>query len=94
VKEQLQSLVQQMRQLGISYEAASREFKKQYILSVLAGHRGNQSRAARQLNMHRNTLSRILTELEIDPRQVRTAARRPPRSVENTPVAERRTVNH
>ena len=38
--EKLQDLVQQMRQLGMSYEAASREFKKQYILSVLASHRG------------------------------------------------------
>ncbi len=94
MKEQLEALVQQMRQLGISYEDAARDFKKQYILSVLASHRGNQSRAARHLNMHRNTLSRILAELEIDPRQVRTAARRPPRSVENTTLPQRKTVNH
>ncbi len=90
MKEQLESLVQQMRQHGMAYESATKEFKKQYILSVLASHRGNQSRAARHLNMHRNTLSRILTELEIDPRQVRTATRRPPRSVERNHVAERK----
>ena len=90
--EQLEALIQQMRQLGISYESATREFKKQYLLSVLASLRGNQSRAARHLNMHRNTLSRILAELEINPREVRTATRRPPRSVEATPIAPRKTA--
>jgi hypothetical protein len=30
--------------------------------------------------VHRNTLSRILNELKIDPAQVRTGMRRPPRS--------------
>ena len=91
--EQLATLVHLMHQQGIGYEAAVREFKKQYIYGVLAVHRGNQCRAARELNMHRNTLSRILSELEIDVRQVRSASRRPPRRVENAAMPERKASN-
>jgi len=43
-----------------------REFKKRFILAVLEENKGNQCRAARELGMHRNTLSRTLAELEID----------------------------
>ena len=56
-----------------------REFKKKFILTVLQENNGNQCRAARELGMHRNTLSRTLDELKIDVRQLRDA-KRPPRS--------------
>src|SRR5258705_12300926 len=42
---------------GISYESSVREFKRCYLLEVLARHKGNQSKAAEGLGMHRNTLS-------------------------------------
>jgi predicted ArsR family transcriptional regulator len=58
-----------------------REFKRQYILEVLARHRGNQCKAAEELGMHRNTLSRTLTELGMDSTQIRQGMRRPPTSV-------------
>ncbi len=65
---------------GITYNEALREFKKRFLLEVLAHHKGNQCKAAKDLGMHRNTLSRIIAELEIDPSEIRTGPKRPPRS--------------
>ncbi len=58
VKRELDSLVTQMHSSGIRYEDAVREFKKQFLREVLVAHRGNQCKAAEELGMHRNTLSR------------------------------------
>ena len=80
MKRELDSLVSQMHAGGITYDEAIREFKKRFILEVLAAHRGNQCKAAKELGMHRNTLSRTITELKIDVRQLRDGVRRPPRS--------------
>ena len=80
MKRELDSLVVQMRAGGITYEEAVREFKRRFLLEVLANHRGNQCKAAKELGVHRNTLSRMLAELQIDPAVVRSGARRPPRS--------------
>lgn len=84
MKRELDSLVMQMRAGGITYEEAVREFKRRFLLEVLANHRGNQCKAAKELGVHRNTLSRMLAELQIDPAAVRTGARRPPRSERGT----------
>ena len=71
----------QMYKGGILYNEAVREFKKKFILAVLQENKGNQCKAARQLGMHRNTLSRTITELELDIKALRGGgARRPPRS--------------
>jgi DNA-binding NtrC family response regulator len=80
VKDQLEALIMQMYKSNILYSEAVREFKKKFILTVLQENKGNQCRAARELGMHRNTLSRTITELKIDVRQLRDGARRPPRS--------------
>jgi DNA-binding protein Fis len=85
VKDQLETLVHQMYNSGILYSEAVREFKKRFLLTVLQENQGNQCRAARQLGMHRNTLSRTISELKLDIRAVRNGARRPPRSAR--PVA-------
>lgn len=79
VKDQLEALIMQMYKSNILYSEAVREFKKKFILTVLQENNGNQCRAARELGMHRNTLSRTLDELKIDVRQLRDA-KRPPRS--------------
>jgi Fis family transcriptional regulator, factor for inversion stimulation protein len=79
VKRELDSLVTQMHAGGITYLEAVREFKKRFILEVLAHHRGNQCKAARELGMHRNTLSRTIAELELDPAQIRNGLKRPAR---------------
>lgn len=78
MKSQLEALVAQMHDSGILYSEAVREFKKCYIMNVLERNGGNQCKAARELGMHRNTLSRTIAELELDVTQVR-AMRRPPR---------------
>lgn len=66
-----------MHSAGITYADAVRQFKKRYILEVLAHHKGNQCKAATELGMHRNTLSRTLAELEMDSVQIRKGMRRP-----------------
>ena len=81
MKRDLDNLVLQMHADGIAYAEAVREFKKRYILEVLSRHRGNQCKASEELGMHRNTLSRTLTELGLDSAQIRQGMRRPPRPV-------------
>ena len=80
VKDQLEALIMQMYKSNILYSEAVREFKKRFILTVLQENKGNQCRAARELDMHRNTLSRTIAELKIDVRQLRDGGKRPPRS--------------
>ena len=80
MKRELDSLVAQMYAGGITYAEAVREFKKRFLLEVLANHRGNQCKAAKDLGVHRNTLSRMIAELEINPTEIRMGLKRPVRS--------------
>ena len=80
MKRELDSLVTQMHSSGIPYEEAVREFKRQYLREVLVAHRGNQCKAAEELGMHRNTLSRAMAELGLELTEVRTGLKRPVRS--------------
>ncbi len=80
MKRELESLVMRMHSGGITYEEAVREFRKRFVVEVLAQHRGNQCKAAKELGIHRNTLSRMIAELEIDPAQIRKGLKRPARS--------------
>ena len=80
MKDQLEALILQMYESNLLYSEAVREFKKRFIITVLEENRGNQCKAARQLGMHRNTLSRTMQELKIDVRPMRTGTKRPPRS--------------
>lgn len=65
MKEQLEALIQQMVEKGIRYDAIVQDFEKCYITRVLERVKGNQSRAARTLGMHRNTLSRKIAEYNL-----------------------------
>ena len=80
MRDQLEALIVQMYRSNILYSEAVREFKKKFILTVLQENKGNQCRAARELGMHRNTLSRTLAELDLDTAQIRNGMRRPPSS--------------
>jgi len=80
VRRDLDSLVTRMHSSGISYEDAVREFKRQFLREVLVTHRGNQCKAADELGMHRNTLSRTMAELGLNLAEVRATLKRPPRS--------------
>ncbi len=75
MRRDLDSLVTQMHSTGIRYEDAVREFKRQYLREVLAANRGNQCKAAEELGIHRNTLSRTMAELGISLAEVRAGAR-------------------
>ena len=80
MRRELDNLVSQMHSTGVGYDDAVREFKKQYLREVLVAHRGNQCKAAEELGMHRNTLSRAMAELGLDLAEVRAGLKRPPRS--------------
>lgn len=80
MKRELDSLITQMHSSGVSYEEAVREFKKQYLREVLIANRGNQCKAAEELGMHRNTLSRAMADLGLSLSEVRAGLKRPPRS--------------
>ena len=66
MKDQLEALVNQLVERGILFDDALGEFEKRFIKKVLETHRGNQSRAAHALGIHRNTLSRKLTLYKLD----------------------------
>ena len=89
MKDQLEALIMQMYRSGILYSEAVREFKKRFILTVLQENKGNQCKAARQLGMHRNTLSRTIAELDLDVKTLRSGTRRPPRSARPMSVEKR-----
>lgn len=80
MKRELESLVTQMHSSGVSYDEAVREFKKQYLHEVLVANRGNQCKAAEELGIHRNTLSRTMAELGLNLAEVRADLKRPVRS--------------
>ena len=80
MKRELESLVAQMHSSGVRYEEAVREFKRQYLREVLIANKGNQCKAAEELGVHRNTLSRAMADLELDLAEVRSVRKRPPRS--------------
>lgn len=71
MKEQLDSLINQMVEHGISFEDAVGEFEKRFIRKVLEKSNNNQSKAANALGIHRNTLSRKIDELGLDHRPKR-----------------------
>jgi len=66
VKDQLEALVGQLVDRGILLEEAVAEFERRFIKRVMDHEEGNQSRAARVLGIHRNTLGRKLEEYKLD----------------------------
>lgn len=68
MKDQLEALINQMVEQGIAYQDAVSEFEKRFIKRVLEKADGNQSKAASELRIHRNTLSRKIDEFKLDHR--------------------------
>ena len=67
MKEQLERLVDEMVTKGVRYEDAHREFEKKFIAFALTKADGNLGKAADLLGMHRNTLSRKVTQYRLRP---------------------------
>lgn len=85
----MDALIREMHTGGILYAEAVQEFRKAFILTALQENKGNQSKAARALGMHRNTLTRTASILGIDLWAVRLGTRRLPQSERVVPVAKR-----
>jgi DNA-binding protein Fis len=60
VKDQLEALVTQMIDRGLLYDEAISEFERRFILKVLEKNQGNQTKAAKAMGIHRNTLNKKL----------------------------------
>ena len=65
LREALERLVDDMITRGVRYEDAQKEFEKKFIAHVLAKSDGNLCKAATMLGMHRNTLSRKISEYRL-----------------------------
>jgi DNA-binding NtrC family response regulator len=65
LKEQLEGLIDAMVSKGVRYTDAQREFEKKFIAHVLARSDGNLGKAAEVLGIHRNTLTRKITEYRL-----------------------------
>jgi len=61
VKEKLEALVSEMIDRGLRCEEAVREFERKFIMTALDKNKGNQTKAAKVLGIHRNTLNKRLT---------------------------------
>jgi DNA-binding NtrC family response regulator len=91
-KAELDALVLQMYQAGISYAEAVREFRKQFVLTALRDANWNESKAAAVLRLHRNTLRRTPRESRY-PRSPQNRA--PPLARHRLSKAEKtRQLNH
>ena len=65
LREALERLVDDMITKGIRFEDAQKEFEKKFIAHVLERSDGNLCKAATMLGMHRNTLSRKISEYRL-----------------------------
>lgn len=61
MRDQLDRLIEEMVEKGITYADAHREFERRYIATGLGWSNGSLSRTAARLGIHRNTLSRKIT---------------------------------
>ena len=65
IAERLEKLVEEMVEKGVRFEDATREFEKRFIVRVLARRDGSLTKTAESLGIHRNTLSRKMSEYKI-----------------------------
>jgi Fis family transcriptional regulator, factor for inversion stimulation protein len=77
MKSRLEALVAEMVERGILFEDAVAEFEKHFILSVLKHTNGNLSKAAEELRIHRNTLSKKVEKFYQNGHMIGARHRRP-----------------
>ncbi len=56
MKALIERLIYEMIEKGIKLEEAKEEFEKRFIAAALEKRRGNKTKAAKLLGIHRNTL--------------------------------------
>ena len=72
----LGDLVNELVRRGVTLEQGRKEFEKQFIVATLRSHRGNVTRSAQHLGVHRNTLRNKVCDLGIEAQTLRTVDRR------------------
>ena len=65
MQNRLKRLVEEMLENGIDYDDAREALERQFITSALRRSNGSRGRAANLLGMHRNTLSRKVSEYNL-----------------------------
>jgi DNA-binding NtrC family response regulator len=68
VKEQLESIVTELIERRIFLDEALNEFEKKFIQRALTKTNGNQTKAAKVLGVHRNTLNRKIAHHKLNGR--------------------------
>ena len=66
MKEKLETLVAEMVERRIFLQEAMGEFEKRFIQTALSKTRGNQTKAAEVLGVHRNTLNRKIAQHKLN----------------------------
>ncbi|HLG14879.1 MAG TPA: helix-turn-helix domain-containing protein [Blastocatellia bacterium] len=90
MKSRLEALVTEMVERGILFEDALEEFEKHFILSVLNRTGGNLSKAADELRIHRNTLSKRVEKYYQNGHMLGARHRRPRQKPERGSKSEAR----
>jgi DNA-binding NtrC family response regulator len=65
ISDRLERLVEEMVDKSVQFEDAVSEFEKRFITRVLGRCDGSLTKTADALGMHRNTLTRKMTEYKI-----------------------------
>ena len=65
IADKLEKLIEEMVDKGVQFEDAVQEFEKRFIAKVLGDCDGSLTKAADNLGIHRNTLSRKIGEYKI-----------------------------
>lgn len=91
----LATLAATLQRRGQSLDESLRQVRRGFIEQALADCQGNQCEAAKKLGMHRNTISRHIADLGLDPSrfyqaEMRGPGKRPPQSAFEFVRTERR----
>ena len=65
ISDRLEKLIEEMVERGVRFEDAVREFEKRFIARVIGQTDGSLSKAADELGIHRNTLTRKMGEYRL-----------------------------
>jgi DNA-binding NtrC family response regulator len=70
IADKIERLVEEMVDKDVQFEDAVREFEKRFISQVLGRCAGSLTKTAEALGIHRNTLTRKMTEYKVKRRAV------------------------
>ena len=65
IADKLEKLIEEMVDKGVHFPDAVHEFEKRFIMQVLTNFDGSLTKTAEALGIHRNTLSRKISDYKI-----------------------------